>query len=169
MSRNILRFITCLIVAIAVAAPCATRAQGNCSVGLRGGYTTANEAPIAGLGFQYRFVKYFRLSAAIDYYFRHQGVDAFAMNIDGHVPFAVSSRVNIYPLAGFSLTSRNVKISDPTGDDDSSNRNNRFGINAGGGAEYYVTPHLRLAVEAKYAYVKDFDGGVFTASIGYVF
>lgn len=146
-------------------------AAGEKSVGLQAGYTTSHEAPVAGLYFEYSFSKHFRLKPAIDYYFRHDGVDAFAFNIDANVPFSLglSGKFNIYPLAGLNLTSWNIKTHNIEDGDDSTTRKNRLGINVGGGIEYYVSPTLKLAAEAKYGWVKHYDGGIFNISIGYVF
>lgn len=134
------------------------------SVGIRGGYTTRNETGVAGLYFQYRFIDKFRLAANIDYAFSHNNVDAYLFNIDGHVPFNIAPRFELYPLAGFTFATFNHHNSD-----DSSSRLNRFGANIGAGAGFKVTSSLRLGIEAKYQYVKDFSAGVFAVSIGYIF
>lgn len=166
------RSLYALMLICSLLLPAAANAQsGEKSVGLRGGYTTATKSPVAGLFFQYRFSKYFRLAPSAEYYFRHHGTDAYTINLDAQVPFAfsVSSRFNIYPLGGLNLTSYNYRYRAEESTDDSSTRKTRFGLNLGGGLEYYVTPSLKLSVEAKYVLIKKIDGGNFTASIGYVF
>ncbi|MCM1484270.1 MAG: porin family protein [Muribaculaceae bacterium] len=146
--------------------------KGEKSVGLRGGYSTTHNSPVAGLFFQYRFTEHFRLSPEIDYYFRHDHTDAYALNVNADIPISLGadSPVNIYPLAGLNFTSWNVHHPGSTDQsDDTSTRTSRMGVNAGAGIEYYATPTLKFALEAKYAYVKHFDGAVITLSIGYVF
>lgn len=141
------------------------------SVGLKGGYTTIHEAPTAGLYFQYRFSRHFRLTPSIDYYFRHHGVDAFSFSIDAQAPFSIapSGKFNVYPLLGLNFTSWNMHNIVSEEGDDSTQRKNRMGLNAGAGVEYYVTPTLKLAAEGRYNWIHNYDGGIFTLSIGYVF
>ncbi len=171
------KYVSRLIFAITASAallllPEATAQKHEKSVGLHGGYTTTHDAPVAGLYFQYRFSNHFRLSPSIDYYFRHKGTDAFTVNLNADFPFAVgnSGKFNIYPIAGVNLTSCNYRTEAADKDsDDSTTRRNRLGFNVGGGAEYYITSTMKVAVEAKYDWVLHYDGGVFTASIGYLF
>lgn len=143
--------------------------NGEKVVGLRGGVTTTHDAPVAGLFFSYRFTGHFRLASSIDYYFKKNSTDAFSLNVDANVPFALGSkgRFGIYPLAGASLTSWNFH--NTADNDDSTTRKVRLGLNFGGGLAFRPTEHLRLAFEGKYSYVKHYDGGIFTLSIGYIF
>lgn len=163
MKRKFIIFATTLAFSLISLVPATAYAREK-SVGLRGGYTTRNETGIAGLYFQYRFIDKFRLAANIDYAFSHKNVDAYLFNIDGHVPFNIAPRFELYPLAGFTFATFNHHNSD-----DSSSRTNRFGANVGAGAAFRVTPSLRLGFEAKYQYVKHFSAGVFAVSIGYIF
>lgn len=162
------------VISISTYTPCHA-AKGEKSVGLRAGFTTTNNAPVAGLYFKYGFTDYFRLAPDLDYYFRHDNTDAFALNINAEFPFALGkgSNFNIYPLAGFNFTSWNthntISIDMKSDSDDSSTRSSRMGFNVGAGVEYYATPTLKFSVEGKYGCIKHFDGGIITASIGYVF
>lgn len=173
MKKSILALLA-VIASLYISAP-AMAESGEKSVGLRAGYTSTHNAPVAGLYFQYRFSEHFRLSPSIDYSFRHNHTDAYALNINVDVPFALgkNSPVNIYPLAGVNFTSWNVH-NPATRDgeditDDSSTRSNRIGFNVGAGVEYYATSTLKFALEGKYGYIKHFDGAFVTLSIGYVF
>ena len=173
MKTRLIAFALSVVSVLAMAGTASAQSvKGEKSVGLRGGFTTCHDAPVAGLYFQYRFSRHFRLSPQIDYYFRHHDTDAFAFNINADVPFAIGSsgKFNLYPLAGVSLTSWNFHHRS-TGEeaDDATSRKLRAGVNVGGGAEYYVTPTLKLALEGRYNWVKHYDGGVFTLSIGYMF
>ncbi|MEF2643500.1 MAG: outer membrane beta-barrel protein [Paramuribaculum sp.] len=152
--------------------------RGQKSVGLRGGFTTRNTTATAGLYFSYRFTEHFRFAPKVDYAFRHKGIDAFSFNFDTEMPIALdgtTGRVNFYPIAGLNystFTSHNdegpVEELDEN-NDDSSQRTSRFGLNFGAGIEYFATPTLRLAFESKFLLMKQYSGGWFNVSIGYVF
>lgn len=180
MRRSITKFIFAAMAFACAFAPANSFAQkGEKSVGLRGGFTTRNTTATAGLYFSYRFSEHFRLSPKADYAFRHNGVDGFSFNIDCETPIALGApenKVNFYTIIGLNysnITSRTATVEltseDPAVNDDSSQRTNRFGLNIGVGLEYFATPTLRLAFEPKCQLIKNFTGGWFNISIGYVF
>lgn len=140
------------------------------TVGIRAGYNTRSESPVAGLVFQYSFSEHLRLAPNVDYYFRNRRTDALAVNVDLQLPYAVAkgSPVAVYPLVGLNYTSWNYHP-DQSLTNDVSTRKNRFGMNAGAGIEWRATSTLKLSAEAKYTLVKSFASGTFTASIAYVF
>lgn len=181
MKKRIFSLIVATITFIGILMPSEIHAQtwrGQKSVGLRGGFTTRNTTAMAGLYFSYRFSDHFRFAPKVDYAFRHKGIDAFSFNFDTEMPIALDGmvgKVNFYPIAGLNystFTSHN-----PSGDirnlsedsDDASQRTSRFGLNFGAGIEYFATPTLRLAFESKCLLMKQYSGGWFNASIGYVF
>lgn len=143
--------------------------RGEKTLGIRAGYNTRNESAMTGIYFQYRFSKHFRIAPNADYIFRHHGTDALSVNGNVHFPFALSPRWNIYPLAGINFTMWNHRSENLENTDDVSTRSNKFGLNAGGGLEWYATPTLKIMLEGKYCWVKDFDTGAITLGIGYVF
>lgn len=176
-----LKRIICLFVAIValnILTPNTVMAQrGEKSVGLRGGFTTRNTTPTAGLYFSYRFSEHFRFAPKVDYAFRNNGTDAFAFNFDAEMPIALGSsgKVNFYPIGGLNWSTFNTHTSSELtakvreASDDSSVRTNRFGLNMGAGVEYFASPTLRLAVEGKCLLIKQATGGWFNVSIGYMF
>lgn len=160
------------LLAVSVCAlPCQGAGKGEKSVGLRGGYTTANKSAVAGLYFQYSFSDHFRIAPDIDYSFRNNGTDAISLNLNAHVPFRFESeKVALYPLAGLNYTSWNIhKRIEIEDNDDAKSRIDRLGLNIGGGVEYYVKPTLKLGFEGKYRWTRDYNSGVLNLSIGYVF
>ncbi len=163
MKRHIVPICIALITIFSVLIPQYACAKEK-SAGLRGGYTTRNETAVAGVYFQYRFCDRFRLAPSIDYSFSHYNADAYSFNIDGHIPFDISPKLEIYPLAGLAFSSYNQHNID-----DSSSRINRFGGNIGAGIGLKITSTLRLGLEGKYQYLKHFNAGVFNVSIGYIF
>lgn len=159
-----------VLTLIALLSPFVASAGDRVTVGVRGGFTTTHDAPLAGLFLQYRFSSHFRLAADVDYYFKHNGVDAFAFNLDAHAPFTiVPGKLTVYPLVGASLTSWNLPAAEVESDDDSSSRRNRVGVNVGGGVEYRITDNTKIGFEAKYSAVRHYDGGIFSLSLGYCF
>lgn len=142
--------------------------DGSKSVGLRGGYNTRNESGTAGLYFQYRFTKRFRLATDVDYVFRNKGIDGLLIDINAHVPFDFAGgRFGIYPLAGINYSTWSHHNTGENGSDTS--RKKRFGLNFGGGVDMHVTPSLRLFAEGKYTWVKHADCGAVCIGIGYCF
>lgn len=179
MKRFIYAVIAVCFVAVASAQTCTAadfNSKGQKSVGLRAGFTSRNTTATAGLYFSYRFTDHFRFSPKVDYAFRHDRVDAFSFNFDAEMPISLcpaTNRVNFYPIAGLNYTTATshaaASIIESRSSDDSSQRINRFGLNLGAGIEYFATPTLRLAFEAKAQLLKQQTGAWLTASIGYVF
>lgn len=181
MKKALFTALVCIFTTASFANPQQVMAQshkGQKSVGLRGGFTTRNTTASAGLYFSYRFTEHFRFAPKVDYAFRHNGTDAFSFNFDSEMPITLdgtTGRVNFYPIGGLNystFTSRTAQndimtLSDES--DDSSQRSNRFGLNLGAGIEYFATPTLRLAFEGKCTLIKQYTGGWFNISIGYIF
>lgn len=142
------------------------------TVGVRAGYNTRSESPVAGLLFQYSFSDHVRIAPNADYYFRNNDLDALSISCNMEFPFALSSTGNaaLYPLAGLNYSSWNYHL-DKTGEEfnDVSTRVGRLGLNVGAGFEYKVTRTLKLSVEAVANLMKSYSSGSFTASIAYVF
>lgn len=143
--------------------------KGQRSFGLHAGYVTANRSALAGLTFSYNFSRHFRLTPTVDYVFSHNSTDGMIVNIDYQGPYSInaSHTVNIYPIAGISYTSWHTKA-DGT-NTDVSTRRNRFGLNIGGGIEYYAKPSLKLSAEGRFNWVRHADTGLFYIGISYVF
>lgn len=179
MNKIFSAFIVAIIATLSIGQTCHAsdlNNRGQKSVGLRAGFTSRNTTATAGLYFSYRFTDHFRLSPKVDYAFRHDGIDAFSFNLDAEIPISLNpatNRVNFYPIAGFNYTTATSHVA--TEDilsrsaDDASQRTNRLGLNLGAGIEFFASPTLRLAFEAKGQIVKQQSGAWLTASIGYVF
>lgn len=145
---------------------------GEKSVGLRAGFVTKNNCPAAGLFFKYSFTERFRLASTFDYYFRHNNTDAYSININAEMPFKlIPERLSLYPLVGMGMTSWNVKdaVTKAKTFSDSTTRTTRMGINVGVGLDFYVTSSLKLGLECKYGWVKNYAAEITSLSIGYVF
>lgn len=166
--RTIVLSMIFVISSVSISADAQT---GEKMVGVRAGYNTRNESAVGGIVFQYRFSEHFRLAPEIDYIFRHVGTDAFSFNGNAHFPFAIAHGLNLYPFAGLNFTSWNTKYSYDDGGnlDDVSTRSGKFGLNVGGGIEYYASTTLKISIEGKFCWVNKYDTGTFTIGIGYLF
>ncbi|MEF9923887.1 MAG: outer membrane beta-barrel protein [Muribaculaceae bacterium] len=156
-----------ILIAIFTLIPSTTFAQrGERTMGLMGGYNTRNQSGIAGIYFQYRFSKYFRLAPDFQYAFQHHNLSSFEFNGNAHFPLKLTTQINFYPLVGITYQSwRQSGIGDAKGTETSK----RFGGNFGGGFEYMATPTLKLLVEGKYSLIKSYSSGGITLGIGYLF
>lgn len=137
------------------------------SVGVLGGVSTDQTAPVAGVFFGLEVIPHLRLTPSITYQFEKSHTDAFRICVDVQSPWRiVGSRFRVYPLAGVSVSRFNV---DKSGDN--SHSVDRLGFNVGGGLEWQPSAMLglRLYAEGKYAYARRFDTALVSVGIGYVF
>ena len=166
-----------LTAVVALIAACGVTAsaqivKGEKSVGPKIGYASKNQSAVAGLVFQYAFSDHFRISPEVGYVFRHKDIDAFTIDLNGHVPFGFTGeKVAFYPLAGlnYSSWSRHFKKEDIMETNDVTTRTSRFGLNLGAGFDLRCTETLKLSLEAKYSLVKGFTTLTVTAGISFVF
>lgn len=169
MKKSIHIFLSILLCVIAGTSE-AWAQRGQKTVGLRTGYNTRNESALAGITFSYQFSNHLRISPNADYIFRHNNTDAFSLNCNMHFPYKLgTSPLNIYPLVGASYTQWSMRNSDIENTDDTSTRVTRFGINIGGGLEWYATSTFKVTAEGKFGWMKDFNTGVFSVGVAYVF
>lgn len=145
------------------------------TLGILAGYDTRNRSAEAGIFFQYRASRIVRIAPDLTYIARRKGTDALAINLNVHFPITVcnNSRFSLYPFAGINYTSWNYhpgSVARATPDnDDVSRRDNRLGINLGGGFDYLVTPTLKLRFEGKWVGTRHRSSGDFAIGVGYVF
>lgn len=143
--------------------------RGEKSFGPKVGYVSRNKTVSAGLQFEYAFSRHVRISPEVDIAFRHENTDALAIGVDMHFPFslAAADRVAVYPLAGVNYTSWSFHGVEE--EKDVTTHANRFGMSAGAGLEFRVTGSLKLSVEGKYLFMKDYGTALAAARIAYVF
>ena len=112
--------------------------KGEKSLGPKVGYVSKNKTAVAGLVFQYAFNNHFRIAPELGYIFRHNNLDAFEVDINGHVPFNFTGdKVAFYPLAGlhYSSWSHHLQREEIIDDDDVTTRTSRFGLNLGAASD----------------------------------
>lgn len=146
--------------------------KGEKTIGIELGYNTFNEAPATGIAFSYRFSRRLRIAPNVQYIFRKNQTDAFIFNCDIHVPFPVKDTpVEFYPIAGINYASwnhRNVELRTSLSDDVST-RDSQFGLNLGSGVGIKCSGNLRLFIEGRYSFVRDYNTTTILAGIAYSF
>ena len=166
MNKSVLTIVAVVAVA-AIAAVCPGQAQarkGESAVGVNLGFTTKNSAPTAGI-----FSEHLAIAPAIGCVFRNKGLDNFYANVNVHFPFALSSTVAMYPLAGLSYASWDRHFVIETDIDDVSTRVSRLGMNVGAGLSVQATRSLRVKMEFVGTINKNFSTFSPEIGIGYTF
>jgi len=157
-------------MAILLSAPLTASAErGEKTIGLTGGYNFYNNSGTAGVKFSYDFAAHVRIAPSVEYTFRHRDFDAFTVNLDMQFPWRLtSSTVSVYPLAGINITRWTYNEYSPD-NDDISQRFDRLGLNLGGGIGWRATKSLKLTVEGRHSFLKQFHHASVSASIAYIF
>lgn len=134
--------------------------HGDMTLGLGGGYTTANHSGYSKLWFRYTFSDHVRIAPETAYVFKHEGLTAFEIDVDMQFPFAVAPGVQLYPLTGVAFNNWNAPNSDTY---------SRFGADLGGGIDLKLTSSLRINFDVKYTLMHHTGGLYAGAGIGYNF
>lgn len=147
--------------------------HGQKSVGLKAGYVGENESAMAGMFFQYSFNKHVRIAPQLGIIFRNNDKDALTVDMDMQFPIPFGyGKANIYPLAGLAFESWTLHSPKSMTKDDSKDVNthhNYLGANAGLGFDLKCGESLKLNIEAKYSFLKEFGGFFAYAGIAYIF
>lgn len=168
-----------LIVCAAVAK---SQDFGTYAIGVNGCYGVNSDYKHFSVGLKVQgFIgDHWRADISGTYMPKAHNVSMWDLNANMHYVFALGKKVGLYPLAGITFLhaklhgindipedySHLIDLSgiDGYGDDDEA----RIGVNAGIGAEYYITLALKVNAEIKYQYAKDFDRPVFSIGLSYV-
>lgn len=141
------------------------------SVGIMGGVSTAQPAPVAGVYFGLGVIPHLRITPSITYQFEVNRQDAITLSLDVQSPWKLTgTRFKVYPLVGVNIGRWNFVNTTADGHSEK-HRVDRIGFNVGGGVEWQPSKALGLKIfaEGKYAYVKRFDTGIVSIGLGYVF
>jgi len=123
---------------------------------------------------QYYVTDAFRPEVSFDYFIQKDHLSVWDININLHYLFHMKYGIYIYPILGATFQHTHVtdipEIVDGvlTGKTTTENTG-RFGLNAGAGMQYDITPNLYCNLEMRYQYVKDFGRGILQVGIGYRF
>ena len=128
---------------------------------------------------QYYVTDAFRPEISFDYFIEKKHLSVWDININFHYLIHMKYGIYVYPILGatfqhthetYDLPVVDATTGLPTGKTEKSTDNTgRFGLNAGAGVQYDITPQLYANLELKYQYVKDFGRGIFQIGIGYRF
>lgn len=114
-----------------------------------------------GAKYQYNVLEQVRLEGDLEYWFKDHTIDVFDISANVQYLFPVGSRINIYPTLGigYAHIGGGVKVPD-WAEDYVSNADggsgSRFLFNLGVGVEYAINYSLKMGLEIKYQYLKDF-------------
>lgn len=162
-----------ITILVAMAVMTASAESGEWAVG--GQVVYGSKAETAGIGLHVKncLTDAFRLSLSSNYYFEHEGVNAFDVNLEANYLFNLGEKVRVYPLAGVVLGvwhADGVNVSyggmdfGVDGQTDS-----KFGANLGGGIDYLLGDHWGLNAEVKYQIISHASQVVFGIGASYRF
>ncbi|MDE7397442.1 MAG: porin family protein, partial [Muribaculum sp.] len=132
-----------------------------------------------GLGakFRYGLSEKIRLEADMEYWFKDKGWSVFDITANAHYLFAVTDKINVYPLAGigfahlggasFYIPTAFDEDGEPTAYIKTTNSADKFVFNIGGGAEYAINDRISVGFELKYQYINKFSR--FPIQIGFTY
>lgn len=168
---HLLPFAVATLLAVAPATSSAQSAHHEKTVGVTLGYVSRNQSATAGIDFTYRFSQHLRFAPEILYAFQRHSEDALIANVDFQVPFQVHPRFDIYPLAGLNYTGWAFHHSHSVEQEllDVTTRSTHFGLNFGGGISANISSTMRIGVEARWAWVKNYNTALLSAKIAYRF
>lgn len=165
------RIITTIFATLAIICTAIPAHTTEKSVGLLGGVSTSEPAPVAGVYFGWGVIPHLRITPSVVYQFEQHGTDAVMINLDVQSPWTLTgTRFRVYPLAGITVSRWNAARHH---DDAQSEkiRYDRLGFNVGGGVEWKPSAlmGLKIFAEGKFAYAYRFNTGVISVGLGYVF
>lgn len=153
--------LACMLVLFA----CGAHAQkGKQAVGFHVGYGTEIESVGVGFKYQYNITNPIRIEPSFDYFFENDRLSMFDINLNAHYLCPITNGVKFYPLAGLTFTNWRWDA-----DADYNLTKNKFGMNLGAGAEFFLDTNWVMNFEFKYQLISDFDQGVFNLGFAYKF
>lgn len=156
MKKILFTFAMLLVGMTSFAQQGATWVGANFSYGLHSDYKNFG----VGAKVQYEFVNNWRAEVSGDYFFKKDYLSMWDANLNVHYLIHAGS-LTIYPLAGFTLLGETLKIGGY------SNSDSDFGFNIGAGLEYPISDGIKLNLEGKYQYVKDWDRPVISLGVAF--
>ena len=126
---------------------------------------------------QYYVTDAFRPEISFSYFIENKRQSFWDINLNFHYLFHMKYGIYIYPIIGatfqhyhydYAKDSATRAVLEAGGINFKGN-DWHFGLNAGAGVQYDITPNLYANLEMKYQYVKDYGRGVLQLGIGYRF
>lgn len=135
--------------------------QGTMAVGANLGYAGYGDgySPFGiGAKFQYEFIENWRGEFAYNYWFPKDKAGVMDFNLNVQYLFPVAENIKIYPMAGFTLGMTHGEAFKEILDGQEAIP----GFNIGIGAEYYLSPELKLNLDVKYQSCKKTKKGSYS-------
>ncbi len=114
---------------------------------------------------------YDKFGASLDvlHVIRNNNINGWSLNLDANYMFELKEAgfINIYPLAGLSLTTWKVFTKTEGINKEVSYKDTRLGLNLGGGMNVKLNNTQRLNFEAKYNFTNGYS--CFTFAVGWLF
>lgn len=123
-------------------------------------YGTEIESMGIGLKFHWMITRDFRLAPNASFWFEHDNMSSWDINVDLHYVIGLNNRWSVYPLAGLTVS---------TWDPKHGSSDTNFGVNFGVGAEFDITRQWFLNFDFKYRLISDYDQAVLGLGFGYRF
>ena len=134
--------------------------QGETAAGVNLVYGSEIESMGIGARFQYGILDQLRGEVGFNYFFEHNHLSWWDVNINAHYLVALKSdQFYIYPLAGLNYTmAKSGGI-----------ESNHVGLNLGAGMEYEFNEHWGANFEYRHTIIRKVDQGVFGIGLNYKF
>ena len=128
-------------------------------------YGSRIESMGIGARFQYGVLDQLRAEVGFNYFFEHNHISCWDVNINAHYLVGLSNnQLYIYPLAGINYTMVDYK-----GDLNEKGEENHVGLNLGAGLEYELNEHWGVNLEYRHTIVRKVDQGVIGFGLNYKF
>ena len=157
MKKFLLLFLSMMLVSTASFAEEGDKWVG---VNFNGGFHSDYTNYGVGIKGQYEVKENLRLEAAANYFFKHEGVSMWDVNLNAQYLIHLNDDVNIYPIVGPTImTWKGNGFFEYT---------TKFGVNLGAGIEYRLNDQLKANLDVKYQYIKDIDRPVVSLGVAYL-
>lgn len=134
--------------------------QGETAAGIKLVYGSEIESLGLGAHFQYGILDQLRGEVGFNYFFEHNHVSWWDVNINAHYLVGLKSdQFYIYPIAGLNYTMAKF-----AGDEE-----NHIGLNLGAGLEYELNEHWGVNLEYRHTIIRKVDQGVIGLGLNYKF
>lgn len=148
--------------------------EGETAVGANLVYGTEIESLGVGARFQYGVLDQLRTEVGFNYFFEHNHVSWWDVNINAHYLLGIrNDLLYIYPIAGLNYTMSKVGAMSYHTDEGvyetPSHEENHVGLNLGVGLEYELSEHVGVNLEYRHTIIRKVDQGVFGLGINYKF
>lgn len=141
--------------------------EGTVGMGIHAGYASATRSVGAGAHLHYYCTNRIRVAPSFTYYLPSKGNRVWEADADAHYVVPVSWLFSVYPIAGLNYSNRKFDASGVSETGAENWTKHRVGANMGLGVQYDFGYKIRLSVEYKYQFIKDFSQSSVMAGIGF--